>query len=125
MGVAIVIVNHMRTLATHLHEVLPRFTSMPVNLITERLVIQPNQVFIIPANRDLHVLDGEFRLEPISKPSGWPERKETGHCCRGAQTRRAAASALGERKVVSAVLRTTGSIGGDTSLKRQTTLDEG
>jgi chemotaxis response regulator CheB len=73
MGVAIVIVNHMRTLATHLHEVLPRFTSMPVHLITERLVVRPNQVFIIPANRDLHVLDREFRLKPISKPSGWPD----------------------------------------------------
>ena len=69
MGVAIVIVNHLRTVATHLHEILPRYTDMPVKLITERLIIQPNHVFIIPAQRDLHVLDGEFRLEPISKPS--------------------------------------------------------
>jgi chemotaxis response regulator CheB len=68
MGVAIVIVNHMRTVATQLHKVLPRYTEMPVELITERLLIQPNRVFIIPENRDLHVLDGEFRLEPISKP---------------------------------------------------------
>ena len=73
MGVAIVIVNHLRTVATHLHEILPRYTNMPVKLITERLIIQPNQVFIIPAQRDLHVLDGEFRLEPISKPRGWPD----------------------------------------------------
>ena len=73
MGVAIVIVNHLRTVATHLHEILPRYTDMPVKLITERLIIQPNQVFIIPAQRDLHVLDGEFRLEPISKPRGWPD----------------------------------------------------
>ena len=73
MGVAIVIVNHLRTVATHLHEILPRYTDMPVKLITERLVIQPNHVFIIPAQRDLHVLDGEFRLEPISKPRGWPD----------------------------------------------------
>jgi chemotaxis response regulator CheB len=73
MGVAIVIVNHLRTVATRLHEILPRYTSMPVKLITERLVIQPNHVFIIPAQRDLHVLDGEFRLEPISKPRGWPD----------------------------------------------------
>ena len=73
MGVAIVIVNHLRTVATHLHEILPRYTNMPVKLITERLVIQPNHVFIIPAQRDLHVLDGEFRLEPISKPRGWPD----------------------------------------------------
>ena len=58
---------------TMLHEVLPRFTKMPVELITESLRIRPNQVFIIPANRDLHVLDGEFRLKPISKPRGWPD----------------------------------------------------
>src|SRR5450755_1740039 len=73
MGVAIVIVNHLRTVATHLHEILPRYTEMPVELITERLIIQPNHVFIIPEQRDLHVLDGEFRLEPISKPRGWPD----------------------------------------------------
>ena len=73
LGVAIVIVNHLRTVATQLHEILPRYTAMPVELITEGLVIQPNHVFIIPAQRDLHVLDGEFRLKPISKPRGWPD----------------------------------------------------
>jgi two-component system, chemotaxis family, protein-glutamate methylesterase/glutaminase len=73
MGVAIVIVNHLRTVATLLHEILPRYTAMPVELITERLVIRPNCVFIIPSQRDLHVLDGEFRLKPISKPRGWPD----------------------------------------------------
>jgi chemotaxis response regulator CheB len=73
MGVAIVIVNHLRTVATMLHEILPRYTEMPVELITERLVIQPDHVFIIPEQRDLHVLDGEFRLKPISKPRGWPD----------------------------------------------------
>jgi chemotaxis response regulator CheB len=73
MGIAIVIVNHLRTVPTRLHEILPRYTAMPVELITERLVIQPNRVFIIPSQRDLHVLDGEFRLKPISKPRGWPD----------------------------------------------------
>ena len=73
MGVAIVIVNHLRTVATLLHEILPRYTKMPVELITEKLLIQPNRVFIIPEQRDLHVLDGEFRLKPISKPRGWPD----------------------------------------------------
>jgi chemotaxis response regulator CheB len=73
MGVAIVIVNHLRTVATMLHEILPRYTEMPVELITERLDIEPNHVFIIPEKRDLHVLDGEFRLKPISKPRGWPD----------------------------------------------------
>ncbi|MDP2368267.1 chemotaxis protein CheB [Rhodoferax sp.] len=73
MGVAIVIVNHITLMPTQLHEVLPRFTSMPVELITERLLIEPNHVFIIPSNRDLHVDNGEFRLKPISKPRGWPD----------------------------------------------------
>jgi len=73
MGVAIVIVNHLRTVATLLHKILPRVTKMPVELITEKLLIEPNRVFIIPERRDLHVLDGEFRLKPISKPRGWPD----------------------------------------------------
>ncbi len=73
MGVAIVIVNHVRTFATLLHEILPRYTEMPVELITERLLIQPNRIFIIPEQRDLHVMDGHFRLRPISKPRGWPD----------------------------------------------------
>ena len=73
MGIAIVIVNHLRTVATKLHEILPRYTEMPVELITEKLDIEPNHVFIIPEKRDLHVLDGEFRLKPISKPRGWPD----------------------------------------------------
>ncbi|MDD2735880.1 MAG: chemotaxis protein CheB [Desulfuromonadaceae bacterium] len=73
MGVAIVIVNHLRTVATMLHEILPKYTKMPVELITEKLDIQPDHVFIIPEKRDLHVLDGEFRLKPISKPHGWPD----------------------------------------------------
>jgi two-component system, chemotaxis family, protein-glutamate methylesterase/glutaminase len=73
MGVAIVIVNHLRVVTTKLHEILPHYTKMPVELITERLLIQPNRVFIIPSQRDLHVLNGAFHLEPISKPQGWPD----------------------------------------------------
>ena len=73
MDVAIVIVNHLRKVATLLHEILPQYTEMPVKLITEKLDIKPNHVFIIPEKRDLHVLNGEFRLKPISKPWGWPD----------------------------------------------------
>jgi two-component system, chemotaxis family, protein-glutamate methylesterase/glutaminase len=73
MGVGIVIVNHITAFPTQLHEVLPHFTAMPVELITENLVIEPNHVYIIPSNRDLHVDEGVFRLKPISKPRGWPD----------------------------------------------------
>jgi two-component system chemotaxis response regulator CheB len=73
MGVAIVIVNHITTMPTRLHEVLPRFSRMPVELITEDLLIEPNRVYIIPADRDLHVDGDMFHLAPISKPRGWPD----------------------------------------------------
>ena len=86
MGVAIVIVNHLRKVATTLHKILPQHTKMPVELITERLDIQQNHVFIIPEKHDLHILGDEFRLKPISKPRGWPDvitvflRSLTQHC---------------------------------------------
>jgi len=73
LGAAIVIVNHLRTVATMLQEILPHHTKMPVELITEKLDIEPDHVFIIPEKRDLHVLNKEFRLKPISKPHGWPD----------------------------------------------------
>jgi len=73
MGVAIVIVNHIRSMPTQLHEILPYYTAMPVELVTENLKIKPDHVFIIPENRDLLVEKGEFHLTPISKPRGWPD----------------------------------------------------
>ena len=73
LGVAIVIVNHITLFPTQLHTILPSYTTLPVELITDRLLIEPNRVFIIPENRDLHVEGGEFHLKPISKPRGWPD----------------------------------------------------
>ena len=73
LGVAIVIVNHLRVTTTLLHEILPRHTKMPVELISQGLSIRPDRVFIIPPQRDLHVLRGGFFLKPISKPRGWPD----------------------------------------------------
>ena len=73
LGVAVVIVNHITLFPTQLHTILPRYTAMPVELISDRLLIEPNRVFIIPENRDLHVDDDEFVLKPISKPRGWPD----------------------------------------------------
>ena len=73
LGVAVVIVNHLRVTATLLHEILPRYTKMPVELISDGLTIRPDHVFIIPPQRDLHIFHGGFRLKPISKPRGWPD----------------------------------------------------
>jgi len=73
MGVAIIIVNHLRQVVTMVHEILASYTAMPVSLISEGLALKPNHVFIIPEKRDLHVQNGVFHLEPISKPRGWPD----------------------------------------------------
>lgn len=60
MGGAILSVTHLRTVSTLLHEILPHYTTMPISLITEGLPVMPNQVFIIPEKRDLHIRDGHF-----------------------------------------------------------------
>jgi chemotaxis response regulator CheB len=73
MDAAIVVVNHVRTGPTQLHEILPRCTEMPVRLITDGMRITPDTVFIIPEKHDLHVQYGAFLLKPISKPHGWPD----------------------------------------------------
>jgi len=73
MGVAVVIVNHMRQVATLLHQILPKHTAMPVMLIADGMPIRVDCVFIIPERTDLHVHNGRFRLAAISKPRGWPD----------------------------------------------------
>lgn len=73
IGVAVLIVNHLRHVATLLPEILPHYTEMPVSLITEGMPLAPNRVFIIPEKCDLHIRNGAFRLKPISKPHGWPD----------------------------------------------------
>jgi two-component system chemotaxis response regulator CheB len=73
LGAAIVIINHLRMIAILLHETLPQYTKMHIEQITEKLVVQPDRIFILQAERDLHILNGEFRLKTISKPNGWPD----------------------------------------------------
>ena len=73
LGIAIVIVNHVTRSLDKLHEILPRYTKMPVVLIADKLLIQPNHVYIIPAKQELHLSHTEFRLKPVSKSRGWPD----------------------------------------------------
>jgi two-component system chemotaxis response regulator CheB len=54
-------------------ERLPRYTKMPIQVISDKLVLEPNRVFVLQAERNLHILNGEFRLSTISKPEGWPD----------------------------------------------------
>jgi chemotaxis response regulator CheB len=73
LGIAIVIVNHLTLVNGLLVERLPHFTRMPVALIADKMVIEPDHVFISGGDRDVHVVDGVFSLRPISKPTGWSD----------------------------------------------------
>jgi hypothetical protein len=73
LGIAVFIINYMKNVARVLREDLPRYTKMQVKLIEEGLLIQPNHVYIIEQEREVHVLDGKFNLKAISKPTGWPD----------------------------------------------------
>src|ERR1700733_7952604 len=73
LGIAVVVIHNLGIVISMLEEALPRVTQMPVELIKDKLALRPNRVFLIPGERDLHVLNGEFHLKPTSKPKGWPD----------------------------------------------------
>ena len=73
LGIAVVIVNHVTRSFDKLHKILPNHTTMPVVLITQGLLVQPNHVYIIPAKCELHLVNTRFDLKPVSKPKGWPD----------------------------------------------------
>jgi two-component system, chemotaxis family, protein-glutamate methylesterase/glutaminase len=72
LGAAIVIVHHLTMIAEVLTKSIPLRAEFPTFDITEGLVVQPNNVYILTEDRDLHVLDGAFHRKGISKPTGWP-----------------------------------------------------
>jgi two-component system, chemotaxis family, protein-glutamate methylesterase/glutaminase len=72
-GMAIVVINHMRRrIQVTLPEILTKETSMPVQLISEGMLLERNHVYVFPPNCDLTLHDGAFHLETLSKPHGWP-----------------------------------------------------
>jgi two-component system chemotaxis response regulator CheB len=73
LGVAVVIINYLKNVAEQLLDTLPEYTKLPIEIITEGLVIRPNHVYIIVEEREVHVLEGRFHLEAITKPTGWPD----------------------------------------------------
>lgn len=64
-GLAFVIVQHLATnQESMLPEILARSTQMPVNKIEDGMVIEPNQVYVIPAGKNVTVENGHLNLEP-------------------------------------------------------------
>jgi two-component system, chemotaxis family, protein-glutamate methylesterase/glutaminase len=71
LGAAIVVINHLRAVGSRLIDSIVGCTKMPVEMIAERSQVQPNRIYVLNYGCDLHVVDGEFRLKPVSKPTGW------------------------------------------------------
>jgi len=70
-GMAFVVVQHLDP--NHkgmLCELLQRATPMPVQQITERMPVQPNQVHVIPPGFDLSILHGVLHLLEPAEPRG-------------------------------------------------------
>jgi two-component system CheB/CheR fusion protein len=67
-GMAFVIVQHLDpTQKGIMVELLQRATIMPVAQIMDRMRIEPDQVYVIPPNRDLSILHGVLHLlEPVT-----------------------------------------------------------
>ncbi|WP_162303575.1 CheR family methyltransferase [Hymenobacter sediminis] len=69
-GMAFVVVTHLLpTQNSGLVEVLQRFTTLPVEEVTDGIKVRPNHVYVIPANKDLSILNGSlFLLAPTQTP---------------------------------------------------------
>src|SRR5688572_24555276 len=61
--VAFVIVTHLNPeRESLLHEVVGRYTTMPVLVAKEDVQVEPNHVYVMPANTILTITDGRLRL---------------------------------------------------------------
>lgn len=64
--------HHRRSFPTNLDRILGGCTSMPVELATSGLKIQPNHVYVLPSGEEMIVADGHFNTRQRSKMTGWP-----------------------------------------------------
>jgi two-component system, chemotaxis family, CheB/CheR fusion protein len=70
-GMAFVVVVHLDpTHKTLLPELLGRYTRMEVCLAEEGMTVEPNRIYVIPANRDMTLSGGELHLEEPVAPRG-------------------------------------------------------
>ncbi|MBC6435220.1 hypothetical protein FM036_36115 [Nostoc sp. HG1] len=70
-GMAFVLIQHLdphhESLLT---ELLAKTTSMPVSEVQDGTIVEPNQVYIIPPNTKMTLVDGALRLMPREKVRG-------------------------------------------------------
>ncbi|MBO2012677.1 CheR family methyltransferase [Hymenobacter negativus] len=70
-GMAFIVVSHLAPdQESELAQVLQHFTTMPVREATDGLRVRPNQVYVIPPNRDMSILHGMLLLFAPTQPPG-------------------------------------------------------
>ena len=70
-GMAFVVVQHLDP--THkglLTELIQRTTDMTVLTVTDRMLVEPDHVYIIPSNRSMSILNGALHLFEPKEPRG-------------------------------------------------------
>ena len=72
-GMAFVIIQHLSPdFKSLMDEILARHTDMTIFVATDGMTIEPNNVYLIPASKELRIEDRKFRLdefvESIHKP---------------------------------------------------------
>ncbi|MBD6620737.1 hypothetical protein FNW02_34510 [Komarekiella sp. 'clone 1'] len=53
-----------------LSEILSRVTKMPVHQVQDRMMVEPNEVYVIPPNTQMTLVDGMLHLAPRQKSYG-------------------------------------------------------
>jgi chemotaxis methyl-accepting protein methylase len=67
-GLAFVVIQHLDpTQSSMIAELLQRATAMPVLVATQRMVVHPNTVIVIPPGKDLSFHQGRLRLDASSR----------------------------------------------------------
>lgn len=70
-GLAFVLVQHLEpTHQSILPKLLARATKMPVHEARDRMRVEPNQVYVIPANADLSLMDGSLHMVVRKETTG-------------------------------------------------------
>jgi len=70
-GMAFVLIQHLSPdHESLLSEILGRVTVMPVQPVEDRMMVEPNEVYVIPPNTQMTLVDGMLHLAPRQKTQG-------------------------------------------------------
>lgn len=71
-GIAYVVVTHLSPdRESHLHEIIGRYTDLPVQVAVDRAVVEPDKVYVLPSNAVLGIEDGRLQVDKLG-----PSRRE-------------------------------------------------